>query len=322
MGSTQIVVLGEAAAAGTSAGLDVFQDSALMVRPTQTWHSIMARILTDWVEDDVEMIHVSTGPTGPEPDALSPAPDHVLVMFGSDTVVSEEILAHHPRPILMTPPPVSERMTAHGCTINEVRERQARTAGVAQAVRDLAHERSLAVIDLHGWFLDHRLAYDHLFEGRLPDAVAQSAMASFVAGELLPLLGVHGFPKPLLCDYRKVYSDAQHPLTRHSGFTDLTFFQGHFYVAFRSGHCHGLSGSKGRRATTIVLRSQDGITWVKDAELWVEGFVETRDPKFLQAGDRLLLYGVCWPVHEQPDTYWKTYGFERLASGTWSPPFP
>jgi hypothetical protein len=233
--------------------------------------------------------------------------------------IVDGIVAQNARPVLMTPTPISERMTVSGCTIYELRQRQECLSRLAQVVRSLADEKSLALIDLHRYFLDNRLAYDHLFEGWLPDGVAQSGMASFVAGELLPMLGVNAFPKPILCDYRKIYSDAEHFDIKHNGFTDFTYFQGEFYAAFRSGHSHGLSG--GGHAKSIVLRSKDGVNWTKDAMLQVEDFIETRDPKFLQAEDRLLLYGVCWPVAQQADTYWTTYGFERLGEGRWSTPF-
>ncbi len=69
-----------------------------------------------------------------------------------------------------------------------------------------------------------------------------------------------------------------------------------------------------------MLRSADGITWVKDAELKVEGFVETRDPKFLHVGDRLMVYPIC---HNLPSTGHEAqaHGFERIGPGKWSGPF-
>jgi lysophospholipase L1-like esterase len=345
MSKTKIVVFGDSVTAGTSIKLDVFHDcfqygttTVNTVRETQTWRSIMERILSDWVDDGVEVINAgiagsisSKGLARLERDVLSCSPDYVLVIFGVEDVLAgveteafresldkivDGIVAQNARPVLMTPTPISERMTVSGCTIYELRQRQECLSRLAQVVRSLADEKSLALIDLHRYFLDNRLAYDHLFEGWLPDGVAQSGMASFVAGELLPMLGVNAFPKPILCDYRKIYSDAEHFDIKHNGFTDFTYFQGEFYAAFRSGHSHGLSG--GGHAKSIVLRSKDGVNWTKDAMLQVEDFIETRDPKFLQAEDRLLLYGVCWPVAQQADTYWTTYGFERLGDGhTW-----
>ncbi len=350
MSKTRIVAFGDAVTLGISARLDVFNDcfqygttTVNMVRESQTWRSILARIIGDWIEGDVEVISTGMaedtsqkGLARLERDVLSQSSDYVLVMFGAEDALQcvetaafrenlekivEGIAAQNARPVLMTPTPISERMTASNCTLSELRCRQERLSALAQAVRSLAEEMSIPAIDLNRYFMENHLAYGHLFNGWLPDGVAQSGMASFIAGELLPMLGVNDFPKPTLCDYRKVYSDAEHQDTRHSGFTDLTYFQGNLYVAFRSGHCHGLSGSGGKLATTIVLRSEDGVNWTKDAVLYVEGFVETRDPKFLHVDDRLLLYGVCWPVEQKADTYWKTYGFERLGTGKWSKPF-
>jgi hypothetical protein len=236
--------------------------------------------------------------------------------------IVEGIAARNSKPVLMTPTPISEGMTATGCTLEELRRRQERLSALAQIVRSLGEEKSLPLIDLHRYFLDTRLAYDHLYEGWLPDGVAQSGMASFVAGELLDMLGVNDFPNPVLCDYRKVYSDAERPDTRHNGFTDIAFFQGKLYVAFRTGASHsrlgsGLSGSK-----AIVLRSADGVTWVKDVVLQLKG-VEIRDPKFLQVDNRLVLYTPSGRVPRPPSSedLLTTYGFERLGPGRWSEPF-
>jgi lysophospholipase L1-like esterase len=334
MNKTKIIAFGDAVTVGTSAKLDVFHDcfqygttTANMVRETQTWRSITARIMSDWIEGDVELINAgisgdtsSKGLARMERDVLSQSPDYVLVTFGSEDALQgvetaafranlekivEGIAARNARPVLMTPAPISDRMTAAGCPLEELRGRQERLSDLAQEVRSLAEEKSLDLIDLHRYFLDTRLAYDHLYEGWLPDGVAQSGMASFIAGELLPMLSVHGFPKPVLCDFRKVYSDPENFLTKHNGFTDLTYFEGEFYVGFRTGARHGFRGLLGGK--TLVLRSADGITWVKDAELKVEGFVDTRDPKFLHVGDRLMVYPIC---HNLPST-----GHEAQAFG-------
>jgi lysophospholipase L1-like esterase len=347
MSKTRIAAFGDAVTMGTSAKLDVFHDcfqygttTVNMVRETQTWRSITERILTDWVEGDVEVINAGVagepsqkGLARMERDVLSQSPDIVLVMFGAEDALAgvepaafrenlkkivEGIAARNARPVLMTPTPISERMTASGCTLTKVRRQQERLSDLAQAVRKLAEEKFLPLIDLNRTFLDTRLVYDHLYEGWLPDGVAQSGMASFVAGELLPMLSVKDFPKPILCDTRKVYSSAKHPAAKHNGFTDLTYFEGEFYVVFRSGVTHGTRGLLGGR--TIVLRSPDGIAWVREATLQVEAFVETRDPKFLHVGDRLMVYAVS---HELRGAAYGMiqYGFERLGPGKWSRPF-
>ncbi len=350
MSKTKIVAFGDTVTMGTSAKLDVFHDcfkdgttTVNLVRETQTWRSIAARIMSDWVEDDVELINAgvvgdtsANGLARLERDVLSRSPDYVLAQFGAEDALAgieteafrenlekivDGIAARNAKPVLMTPTPISERMTAAGCTLEELRCRQERLSALAQAVRKVAEERSLDLIDLHRYFLNTRLAYDHLYEGWLPDAVAQSGMASFIAGALLPMLGVHDFPKPTLCDYRKVYSDDKRHDTRHNGFTDITYFQGAFYLAFRSGAYHGAGASGEGGGKTIVLRSADGITWVEDGVFEVEGFQDTRDPKFLQVEDRLLVYAISWPDARQAERVSAVFGFERLNTGRWSEPF-
>ena len=84
-----IVTFGGTVTEGTSAKLDVFHDcfkwgtgEVNMVRKTQTWWSILERILTDWAEVDIELISSgSVGYTGTngtarlEGDVLSHSPD-------------------------------------------------------------------------------------------------------------------------------------------------------------------------------------------------------------------------------------------------------
>ena len=342
----KIVAFGGTVTDGTSAKLDVSQDcfkwgttEVNMVRKTQTWWAISERILRDWVDGGVEVINtgkeggtVAEGLVRIESDVLSHSPDYVLVMFGMDDALAgveadrfsedlekivNRIKKEKANPVLMTPPPISDRMTVN-CTMEELNRRQAHLTGLVQVIRDLAEKKKLSLIDFYNYFNDNQLAYDHLFEGWLPDAVAQSAMAPFVAGELLPVFGVDNYPNPTLSDYRKAYSDAKNPLTKHNGFTDLTYFKDEFYLAFRTGAIHGFRGLLGGK--TLVLRSKDGITWTKDAELKVDGFVETRDPKFLQVEDRLFVYPICHAFPESGHIA-EHYGFERIEEGNWGEPF-
>lgn len=347
-----VIAFGGTVTEGTSAKLDVLQEcfkwettEVNMVRKTQTWGAILERILTDWVEDDVEVIGagatgntVANGAARLEDDVLSHSPDYVLVMFGMDDALAgvqadkfqedlekivNRIEEEKVNIVLLTPPPVSEKMTVK-CTMEELRLRQAHLSGLVQTIRDLAKEKSLPLIDFFQYFLDNRLAYDHLFEGWLPDAVAQSAMAPFIAGELLPLMGVDNYPNPTLNDYRKVYSDAGNPLTKHNAFTDLTYFEGEFFVVFRSGQCHGIpEHTTSRSEVMMILRSHNGINWHEDAVLKKEG-LDNRDPKFFQADGSLLVYVPCTKTSDWPDDYPKrvTYGFERLGEGKWGEPFP
>ncbi|MCK5527865.1 MAG: hypothetical protein KAJ05_11995, partial [Candidatus Latescibacteria bacterium] len=155
MSKIRIVAFGDAVTLGTSAKLDVFHDcfqygttTVNRVRETQTWRSITARIMSDWVEEDVELINAgvsgdtsSKGLARMEREVLSCSPDTVLVTFGAEDALQgveteafrenlekmvEGIAAHNARPVLMTPTPISERMTASGCTLEEVRRRQER----------------------------------------------------------------------------------------------------------------------------------------------------------------------------------------------------
>ena len=345
MALTKVIVLGDSVAKGTEAKLDVFYDCfqyksevVNLVRPTQTWSSILERILSDWTEDEVKVINagkkgnISTKAVNQlKNKLLLSSGDYVLVIFGTeDTLESTrpeafkknlekiigEITKQNAIPILFTSVPISERMTATGYTLYQVRQYQADLSRLANLARSIAKEKSLPLIDLNRYFLNNHLAYDHLYKGYLPDGVAQSGMASFIAGEILPILGVKNFPKITLNDYRKVYSDAENFLTRHNGFTDLTYFQGEFYVAFRTGAVHGFRGLFGGK--TLVLRSKDSLNWVKDAELKVEDFVETRDPKFLRIDGRLMLYAIC---HKFSPRVTVSYGFEKLGEGRWSQPF-
>ena len=347
----KVVVFGGTVTEGTSAKLDVTQDcfkwgttEVNMVRKTQTWGAILERILTDWVEGDVEVIGacaagntVANGAARLEEEVLSHSPDYVLVMFGMDDALAgvetdrfsddlEKIVSRIEKEkinvILMTPPPISERMTIN-YTMEELRLRQAHLSGLVEAIRDIAEKKKLSLIDFYKYFNDNRLAYDHLFEGWLPDAVAQSAMAPFVAGELLPLMGVNNYPNPTLGDYRKVYSDAENPLTKHNAFTDLTCFKGEFFLAFRSGQGHSVpEHTTSQSEVIVILRSRDGINWHKDAVLKKEGF-DNRDVKFFQTKELLMIYIPCTKTSDSPDDHPKrvTYGFERLGKGKWGEPF-
>ena len=343
----KVVVFGGTVTVGTSAKLDVLRDcfkwgttTVNKVRETQTWWAILERILRDWVEGGVEVINagkvgdtVAEGLVRIEDDVLSHSPDYVLVMFGMDDALAgieavdfqaelekivNRIEEEKVKVVLLTPPPVSERMTVN-CTMDELHRRQAHLTGLVQTIRDLAEEKSLTLIDFYQYFLDNRLAYDHLFEGWLPDAVAQTAMAPFVAGELLPVMGVNNYPNPVLSDYRKAYRDTSgDPDWKHNAFTDLTFFDGQLYLTFRNGGGHAPPPPPSGRV--IVLRSVDGILWEREATLIVPNVDHQADPKFLCAGDHLFVYSPTRNIDNPPGGH-TTFGFERLDNGEWSKPF-
>ena len=348
MSPIRIAVLGGSVAAGTLAKLDVFHDclqygtdTPNKVRETQTWWSILGRILGDWVRNGVEIVNATmSGDTAEAAlrrvkQGSVPKSDYVLVLLGSDDALAaaessafEGHLANilqclsgaAATPVLITPPPFSERLTQKGLPLEQARRLQALVSHLAQIVRTLAQNTSRPLIDLGDCASGSRLIYDHLDEGWLPDAVAQLATATFVAGEMLDAIGVQGFPKLALCDFRKVYADPTRDNTKHNAFTDLTYFQGEFFVAFRNGRGHGdLEG--GDYGSEIVLRSQDGINWVKDAVLQVPN-LDNRDPKFLVANGKLILYAPCTrPRTADTPISTTTYGFERLSRGQWGEPF-
>jgi len=102
MSETEIVAFGDSLARGTSAKLGVFHDcfqyestTVNKVRDTQTWWSILQRILSDWVDGGVELIRA--GPGGDtigkalahlNRDVVSQSPEYVLVMFGPEDALA------------------------------------------------------------------------------------------------------------------------------------------------------------------------------------------------------------------------------------------
>ena len=348
MAQVKITILGDSVAKGTEAKLDLFYNCfqykskvVNLVRPTQTWSSILERILSDWIEGEVKITNAGERENTTlkvvnqlKNKLLSSSPDYVLVLLGSEDILQgvkpqtfrenlkrivKEIINQNSTPILITPPPLSERMTSAGYTFYEMRKYQANLSTLANLIRSLAKEKSLPLIDLNRYFLNNHLAYDHLYKGYLPDGVAQSGMASFIAGEILPILGVKDFPRPVLCDYRKVYSDAEHPEVMHHAFTDLTYFQGEFFITFRKGHSHGIpTPCTAKSEVIVVLRSGDGIAWSEDAILKVGGR-DNRDPKFLQVDRQLIVYTPC--VTLSKPHHIMSYGFQRFGPGKWSQPF-
>jgi lysophospholipase L1-like esterase len=294
------------------------------------------------VDGGVEVINagvagdtVAQGLARLDQDVTAHSPDYVLVMFGSEDVLQgveakgfqkdlekivKRIAASTTIPVLITPVPFSERMTAE-CDVDELRRRQARLAEFAKVVCGVARKQSLRVVDLHRFFLENRLAYEHLFKGWQPDGVAQSAMASFVAGELARPLGIRKFPTVQLCDHHKIYSNPTETDRKHNGFTFMTLFEGEFYVTFRQAFGHGSSPTSVGRV--VVLRSADGITWHEEAVVEPTPGAEGFGPcAIFVAGGHLLVYAVA--IERKAPALpasCMTYASERLAPGKWSAPF-
>jgi len=88
-----------------------------------------------------------------------------------------------------------------------------------------------------------------------------------------------------LLELRRVVADGY-----HNAFTDLRFWQGHYYLAFRRAEHHGTNPP----GSVVVLRSTDLATWTECACLHTQG--DDRDPKLIDADDRLgVVFGTWFP---------------------------
>jgi hypothetical protein len=79
----------------------------------------------------------------------------------------------------------------------------------------------------------------------------------------------------------------------HSAFTDLTHFQGYYYLTYRicpGGHMLFTS------CRIVVRRSPDGQEWTKVLEAGVPDR-DARDPRCLVLGERLAPYSGTWFVN-------------------------
>lgn len=80
---------------------------------------------------------------------------------------------------------------------------------------------------------------------------------------------------------RKIYSDG-----RHSAFTDIETWKGHYYVAFRNAGSHARPGDYG---DVLVIRSSDLESWDICARLSAGDDHDDRDPHLLDLGDELCV---------------------------------
>ncbi len=98
-----------------------------------------------------------------------------------------------------------------------------------------------------------------------------------LSGESLPAVEV--------VSVRRVFDNGE-----HNAFTDLTRFQGRYYLTFRS--CpdgHGVHPT----STIRVLASDDLREW-EEVHRFSVARRDTRDPHFLVFGNRLWIYTGCW----------------------------
>jgi len=76
----------------------------------------------------------------------------------------------------------------------------------------------------------------------------------------------------------------------HNAFTDLTFWKGHYYLSFRTAQTHAVSPA----GDVVVYRSFDLKRWDLCVRFDTGG--DDRDPKLIDAGDRLgLVFGTWMP---------------------------
>ena len=101
MAQIKITILGDSVAKGTEAKLDLFYNCfqykskvVNLVRPTQSWSSILERILSDWIEGEVKITNAGERENTTlkvvnqlKNKLLSSSPDYVLVLLGSEDIL-------------------------------------------------------------------------------------------------------------------------------------------------------------------------------------------------------------------------------------------
>ena len=87
-----------------------------------------------------------------------------------------------------------------------------------------------------------------------------------------------------LIETRKIWDKAN-----HNAFTDLEYFRGHWYCAFREGNSHAGSGDYGK---VRVIKSADGTDW-KSVALFSKDKVDLRDAKLSITPKNRLLLNSC-----------------------------
>jgi hypothetical protein len=100
---------------------------------------------------------------------------------------------------------------------------------------------------------------------------------------------------------------------QHNAFTDLYYWAGHFYLAYRTASGH-LSGDGRIR----IMRSADGFVWQQVAEVAAQG--DCRDPKLLALGERLHLYTTVVPISQEKGR--RAYVSVSEDGTTWPAPTP
>ena len=125
---------------------------------------------------------------------------------------------------------------------------------------------------------------------------------------------------------RKIYSDG-----RHNAFTDMEYWKGYYYVAFRNAGRHAVPGDYG---DIFVIRSQNLKEWDICVRLTSGDDHDNRDPALLDMGDELgVFFGASFSkvpgelLYQSREKDRTVRGFQSYASftsngTTWSAPQP
>jgi hypothetical protein len=105
------------------------------------------------------------------------------------------------------------------------------------------------------------------------------------------------------CAVRTVYANG-----KHNAFTALVRFRGQLFLAFRTATNHN-----SQDGDILVLTSADGQSWTEAYRVNV--VPDDRDPQFLLAGQRLILYDAAMRGAELT-----TYALQTEDGKTWSEP--
>ncbi|MGI5894957.1 MAG: sialidase family protein [Candidatus Merdivicinus sp.] len=101
----------------------------------------------------------------------------------------------------------------------------------------------------------------------------------------------------------------------HSAFSDITSFQGNYYLGFMSGKKHMVDPEN----KSVILKSEDGVQWTPALQLHMG--IDTREPKFMVLDGKLFAYFFTITPHETEDRMvtnsWYTYTEDGI---TWKDP--
>ena len=319
----KIVAFGDSITEGTLRG---------KIKPTLIWTFSLERILNTWFDEKVEIINAGVGGDTTvgalnriHKDVISRKPDITLIMFSMNDQARVKIdtfrrnlvkiisilRKNNIEPILLTPNPISKNYinTWSKGYLGFITSYK-RLENYVDVIRDVSHEKDVKLIDVYDFFCRNYSLQKFIFDGIHPNEIGHSAIASFIARELLMYFGFYNFPKIELLDFIKIYEDG-----KHNAFTDFIEWNGNFYIAFRNATCH--FDPRKAEGKIIILRSSDLYNWEKITELHVNGW-DNRDPKFYTNNQTLFLLTQSWSpklrIH-------KTFIFYTKDGINWEGPY-